>query len=299
MKAVKNEMAVKVPGVVLTPLRVYFQVAARVIPPAAVGVFTWLLANMPRKKLSARDHDFLRTGQRIDLHCEGAVLAGYSFGEGPLVLMVHGLQGSAANFHGMIPALVEAGYRVVAFDTLNHGDSPSGDAFSYNSIYHLEQIIAQLGDLHAIISHSAGCYLTMMALLNFPAGLTLRKNVYIAPYPDIATTLRTFTDYFWVPGSVYPQLKRWLEGIGRRPFDQQSMRDCLPRHRTPVMPQRLFIHDRDDRHIPLHHTEKLVPELENARLHVTEGLGHFKILKDKAVCEQIVAFLRAADPVPS
>ncbi|MFP5392883.1 MAG: alpha/beta fold hydrolase [Gammaproteobacteria bacterium] len=298
MKTARNEMVIKVPALVLAPLRLYFQVAARVLPAAAVGAFTWLLSHMPRKPLSQRDRDFLATAKRIDLPCDGAVLAGYSFGEGPLVLMVHGLQGSAANFHAMIPALVAAGYRVVAFDSVNHSNSPAGTAFSNNSIRHLRQVIAQLGELHAIISHSAGAYLTMMALLDCPPNASVRKCVYLAPYPDIGVTLRTFTDYFWVPARVMPQLRRWFEQIGQRPFEQQSMRDCLPRHRTPALPQRLFIHDRDDRHIPLHHTEQMLVGIEQARLHVTEGLGHFRILKDRAVLEQIVAFLGQSDGTP-
>lgn len=294
---VGNEMVIKLPALLLAPLRLYFQVAARVAPAAAAGAFIRLLSNVPRKKLSGRDRAFLGTAERIDLPCDGAVLAGYAFGQGPQVLLVHGLQGSAANFHAMAPALVQAGYRVVAFDSVNHGNSPAGTAFSHNSIRHLRQVIAHLGDLHAIVSHSAGAYLTMMALLDVPAGASVRKCVYLAPYPDIDVTLRTFTAYFRVPDSVLPRLRRWFEQIGQRPFERQSMRECLPRHRTPAQPELLFIHDRDDRHVPLHHSETMLAGMvgmEGTRLYVSEGLGHFRILKDPAVLEQIVAFLGRA-----
>lgn len=291
MKAAPNDMVVKLPLVLLAPLRLYFQVAARMAPGAAVGAFRWLLSHMPRKRLSARDQQFLRGGHRLDLDCGDAVLAGYSFGAGPTVLLVHGLQGSAANFRALAPALAAAGYRVVAFDSVSHGNSPAGSAFSRRSIEHLRQVLQYLGPLHAVISHSAGAYLTMLALLEPPAGCSVARCVYVAPYPDIATTLRTFTDYFRVPRTVEPQLRRWFEAIGGMPFDRQSMRHCLPRHRTPQVPECLFIHDAGDRHIPLECTRRTLAELEGGRLHVTTGLGHFRVLKDGGVIAHIVDFL--------
>jgi pimeloyl-ACP methyl ester carboxylesterase len=291
MKPVRRDVVVRLPLVVLVPLRAYFQLTARLAPGVAVGAFRWLLTHMPRKRLSARDQQFLRGGQRMDLDCGDAVLAGYSFGAGPTVLLVHGLQGSAADFRALAPALAAAGYRVVAFDSVSHGNSPAGVAFSRRSIEHVRQVMARLGPLHAVVSHSAGAYLSMLALLQPPPGCSVAKCVYVAPYPDIATTLRTFTDYFWVPRAVEPQLQRWFEDIGGLPFDQQSMRYCLPRHRTPQVPECLFIHDTDDRHIPLDCTRRTLAQLEGARLHVTTGLGHFRVLKEGGVIAHIVAFL--------
>jgi pimeloyl-ACP methyl ester carboxylesterase len=292
----RMEMVITVPGIILAPLRFYFQAASRVFPAAAVSAFKWLLSHMPRRALSSQERAFLDGATRLDFKCGDAVLAGYTFGTGPLVLLVHGLQGSAGNYRTLIPALVEQGFRVVAFDAINHGNSPGGVAFSNRTIRDLEQVIAQLDDLHAIVSHSAGTYLTMMALLNFPHKASLRKCVYIAPYPDIATTLRTFTDYFCVPRSVQPQLRRWFEEIGNLPFDEQAFHACLPRHRTPAPPEVLFLHDRDDRHIPFARTEEMLAMLPpGPRLAATDGLGHFKILKDEASIAAIVAFL-GADP---
>ena len=123
-----NAMVVRLPLVVLAPLRLYFQLAGR-IGPAAAGAFRWLLSHMPRRALSTREQAFLDGAQRTDFDCGDAVLPGYSVGAGPTVLPVHGLQGSAANFRALMPALAQAGYRAVAFDAVNHGNSPPGTAF--------------------------------------------------------------------------------------------------------------------------------------------------------------------------
>jgi len=293
MKAAANQpnaTVVKLPLIVLAPLRLYFQLAGRIAPQAAVGAFRWLLSHMPRRRLSAREQAFLDGTERLAFDCGDAVLAGYSIGAGPVVLLAHGLQGSAANFRALAPALALAGYRAVMFDAVNHGNSPPGTAFSGRSVQHLRCVIKKLGPLHAIVCHSAGAYLTMLALCE-PAA-SVEKCVYLAPYPDIATTLRTFADYLWVPRTMEPRLRRWFEDIGGMPFEQQSMRHCLPRHGTTRNPPCLFVHDTDDRHIPLDCTYATLRHLPHARLHVTSGLGHFHILKEPGVIAHIVEFLQ-------
>lgn len=293
LKPGKLDMVVQLPWPVLIPLRLYFQVAGKLHPPAAVAAFKGLMSRMPRKPLRSQDREFLQTAEPLEFACDDVVLAGYSFGQGPTVLLVHGLMGSAANFRGLIPELVDSGYRVVAVDLVNHGNSPSGVPFSNAALRHLGHVIRQLGELHGVVSHSAGTYLVYMTLSNLPASATLKKCVYLAPYPHIGITLRTFMDYFWVPQTAFPRLREWFEEIGGRPFDQQSFRACLPHHRTPEVPARLFVHDRDDHQIPLARTEEMLLGDTESELLVTQGLGHFKILKDPQVARRIVGFLDA------
>ena len=53
----------------------------------------------------------------------------------------------------------------------------------------------------------------------------------------------------------------------------------------------LFVHDEDDMHIPLVRTQEMLAGIDDAKLFVTQGLGHFKILKDRQVIDRIVTFL--------
>lgn len=282
---------VQLPPAVLAPLRAFFRVSARVWPTASIGVFKWLLSRMPKRPLRPAEQAFLGTAQRLDFRCGDIGLAGYAFGQGPTVLMIHGLLGSSANFHVMILALVARGYRVVAVDGLNHGNSPAGSIISDAPVKQIAEVMRQLGDLHAVVSHSAGTYVTMMALLEFPVGATLRKCVYLAPYPDLESSLSSFMDYFSMPERLAPPLRQWFGEIGGRPLEQQSFAACLPLHRTPHAPARLFIHDRDDQHAPVHRTQQFVAGDPSSELLLTQGLGHFKVLKDAQVIERVLAFL--------
>lgn len=69
-------------------------------------------------------------GSRIER--DGAQIWSASFGAGPAVILLHGGMGSAANFGYQVPALLEAGYRVIAVDSRGQGHSSwDGTAYSY------------------------------------------------------------------------------------------------------------------------------------------------------------------------
>lgn len=75
----------------------------------------------------------------------GALVWFASFGAGPAVLLLHGGMGNANNFGHQVPALIEAGYRVVVVDSRGHGRSSwDGGAFSYEQF---------AGDAFAVLDH--------------------------------------------------------------------------------------------------------------------------------------------------
>ena len=54
----------------------------------------------------------------------------------------------------------------------------------------------------------------------------------------------------------------------------------------------LIVHDRGDRDVPVAHAERLQHSWPDARLMLTEGLGHRRILRDPEVIAAAVDFLR-------
>jgi pimeloyl-ACP methyl ester carboxylesterase len=58
-----------------------------------------------------------------------------SWGQGPAALLLHGGMGNANNFGFQVPALLEAGFRVIVMDSRGHGRSIwNGGAFSYDAM---------------------------------------------------------------------------------------------------------------------------------------------------------------------
>jgi abhydrolase domain-containing protein 6 len=98
-----------------------------------------------------------------------------SHGEGPPVILVHGMAASLRQWDLLIPQLVEAGFSAHALDLQGHGDSAKPEEVEN---YHIEIFFDQFtkwidglgfnGTPFSIVSHSMGAYLSLLFALRFP-----------------------------------------------------------------------------------------------------------------------------------
>lgn len=78
---------------------------------------------------------------------DGAEIWYASYGDGPAVILLHGGLGNAGNWGYQVPALVDAGYRVIVIDSRGHGRSTRDDRpFSY---------VQMSDDVLAVMDHLA------------------------------------------------------------------------------------------------------------------------------------------------
>src|SRR6218665_4180633 len=81
----------------------------------------------------------------------------YTWGNGEkTVFLIHGWDGMALDFYKMIPALVSAGYRVIAMDGPAHGGSEGETSNTIDFKLTMEQFFRKHGVPYAIIGHSMG-----------------------------------------------------------------------------------------------------------------------------------------------
>jgi pimeloyl-ACP methyl ester carboxylesterase len=116
-----------------------------------------------------------------------AALRGESAGEGPPVVLCHGITATRRHvLHGS-KALARAGYEVVTYDARGHGESdpaPLGESYGYPELVaDLERVVAaQVGDGRFLLGgHSMGAHTAIAYALRHPervAGLALIGPVY-------------------------------------------------------------------------------------------------------------------------
>ncbi|MBL4802755.1 MAG: alpha/beta fold hydrolase [Emcibacter sp.] len=90
-------------------------------------------------------------------------------GQGPNLIIIHGLFGSASNFRTLAKQFGEF-YTVYSLDLRNHGASPHDDDVSFKA---MAMDVIEFMDKHdieqaAIMGHSLGGKVTMQIALNFP-----------------------------------------------------------------------------------------------------------------------------------
>jgi pimeloyl-ACP methyl ester carboxylesterase len=110
----------------------------------------------------------------------------FSGGQGPAVVMVHGMAASLFDWTALGAAVEHAGFRAIAPDLLGHGESPKPDdpeAYGLRDVYvafesWLESLA--LDGVH-LVGHSLGGYLSIRYTLRFPERvrtLTLINPLY-------------------------------------------------------------------------------------------------------------------------
>lgn len=108
-------------------------------------------------------------------------------GNGPPVILVHGIGGSLRQWDYLFPELVSQKYEVYALDLLGHGESAK--PANASSGYHIDALYAHLAnwisrlDLHTapiLVGHAMGAYLTLTYAMRNPG--KIRGMVLASPY---------------------------------------------------------------------------------------------------------------------
>lgn len=114
---------------------------------------------------------------RKRLHVAGDV------GEGPVVVLVHGIASSSVTFQNLVP-LLEGRHRVISIDLLGHGGSPSPRRLNYTVEQHVDWLYRTIRSLrirgdYTIVGHSLGALIVSRYARFHPA--RLNQVVLVSP----------------------------------------------------------------------------------------------------------------------
>lgn len=233
----------------------------------------------------AREALLLSRADKIELEYAGQPLAAYSWGEGPAVLLVHGWNGRAGQMGPIAKALVAQGYRAVAFDAPAHGRTP-GKSTNIFRIAEAMRIVADAaGPLHGVVAHSIGVAATIAALGD---GLRSESVIGIAPPSGVDSLLEKYQKLFALPNGVVSRLQARLdEHLGANFRERLSASTVTRSNPVPA----LIIHDREDPYVPWQEGRSIADGWRGARLQLTDGLGHTRILRNRDVIADILDFI--------
>ncbi len=267
----------------LWAIRTAFRTVGAVAPAVAARWAETLFCTPPRRRDG--DEAFLATGSRFTLASQGQQLAGWQWGSGPAVVLVHGWGSRASRLSGLAAALLEAGFRVVAYDAPAHGESTGRFASLPEFARALGDVADAVGPLHGLVGHSLGGAAVVMAMQH---GLRARRVVLIAPPADVRVFSDLFARALAISPAVQQTMHRNLERRLRIVWDDLH----IPSVVRKLPPAALVIHDRDDVDVPFAHGEEIAGAWEGSTLESTSGLGHRGLLRDPAVIGRTVEFLR-------
>ena len=216
-------------------------------------------------------------------------VAVYTWGKGDKkALVVHGWSGRATQMFKIIEALLQQGYKVVSFDAPAHGKSTGNKTMMPEFIKSIETVAETYGPFDVAIGHSMGG----IALLNVQGNRPLFKKLVIIGAPDsIFNIFNNFVKLLELKPIVAKKLIAVFEKItGKSIFDFHGSAQTK-KIKEPV----LIVHDEDDKEVPVTDALNNYKQLKNGQMLKTKGLGHSRVLKNKAVVDEMINFIRKTD----
>ncbi|MEU8760525.1 alpha/beta hydrolase [Streptomyces sp. NPDC048659] len=271
--------------------------------PTGRAVFHFFVRPLARVRLKPAEEPLMATArvERIPLSGAGVgpgketVVYAWGDGERP-VLLIHGWTSRASRLHALVEALLARGYSPVAFDTPGSGEAAgrSSNILEYREI--IRRLHTRHGDFEAVVAHSFGVAAALFALRD---GVRTKRLVGISGVGSFALLTASF---------------RGMTGFGERAL--RVMRRHVERVLAPEEPgvwghfdaswrpedlgaPLLLLHDEADTLVPLAHAHAIrAAHGDRARLVVTQGLGHARILTDPQIVAQVVEFVAAPVAAP-
>lgn len=272
-------------------LRLGFRTLSVLAPGIAARIGARLWFAIPRPRINEEAMRFLDTGTRFDVDVDGTRVAAWRWGEGPIVLLMHGWGGYGAQLRSFVEPLVRAGHRVIIYDAPSHGASDAGrlgprHATLFDFADTAIAISRDAGDIAGVIAHSGGCAAAAWGLTK-SASWRPRRMVFIAPFGRPARYMHLFQRELGLTDRAMRRFRQMTEHQFNFRWADLEVPEIAARVQTPPL---LVIHDKDDRETSWKDGAEIAAAWPGATLEFTTGLGHNRILRDPAVVASAVRF---------
>jgi pimeloyl-ACP methyl ester carboxylesterase len=231
-------------------------------------------------------------GEPFEVSWQHGTVRGQTWGQGPVVYLVHGWGGASHQFAALVDPLRQAGYTVVAFDAPSHGSSDPGEwgPTSTTGVEFgkaLDAVFMKFGRGEAVIAHSMGGLSTLLAMSHGWFGTN--RLVFVAPMAGYAEAMDVFQSML----GFGPRIRRRVDmrtwrrvGLNDDEFDVRNLWSRLDER-----PAALIVQDDTDPQAPYAESRALAEDI-GAEFMTTTGLGHNRVLADRQVARRIVEFLQ-------
>ena len=277
-------------------MRRFFSIAGNIAPNTTIRILVKLLYT-PRKRSLKPAHveclkqattfkfevdEFRNPDKKLKLTC-------YSWGKGSkTVLLVHGWDARAVDFYKMIPALVVAGYRVIAFDGPGHGSSEGerSNLVDFKEFMY-KMIKKKIGAPYAIIGHSMGGGAATYLLMDYD--IRVKRLITIA----IPTVSKRFFDNMFAMMKVPDKMQRTFYKSMEEEFGEPIEKYNMIERKDPIKADNiLMIYDEEDEVVPVKDVRDFLASSSIIQSVNVKGVGHYSIIRNKQVIDTVIKFLK-------
>jgi esterase/lipase len=233
--------------------------------------------------------------EKINFSFEGEILAGYSWGTGKTVLLVHGWGSRASHMALLGRFLAKAGFRAIVYDAPAHSSTTHPLKKTASNLFEYCRAISavsnSIGPIFAIIGHSFGAACAAFTVRGISAfsefKISADKLILISTPPKLADVYRSFCRRDIIGEEGLDILKNTLENEFLFSSEDYTMQAAL----KDISADILLIHDNKDEEFPVSDIYALQNTIPQIKVFITDGSGHQKIIGNRLMMARVKEYL--------
>ncbi len=183
-----------------------------------------LFTTPPKPIIRPKEKAFLDTAEQVEQLRGGRAIMEYHWGDttAPYVLLSYGWGYNAGRWRYFVPRLVEAGYRVIAYDPPGHGLAKRGQLHFVDNVNIIRSIIEANGQPAILIAHSFGGACSVQSMDFLPQALHPKRMVIMGAFSNAQRSVfASFRQALGLSDRVYQAYEKKITseaGDQMRPF---------------------------------------------------------------------------------
>jgi len=263
----------------------FFRGLDLVFPSISAKLVYNVMSNPRVRKSRDIEEKVLNTSRKERVKFKNFNIQMYRWGdiENKIVLLIHGWEGQAGNFGGLVDLLLQKNYQVIAFDAPSHGKSSNGKT---NMLEFAEFVSFMLKEYRpeAIISHSLGSVTTVVAL-DGNKDIPIKHWFLVTTPHSMKDKIKDVSDFLGVTDRTINRLVKMIEKDAGESIDRLNMSDYCGG--LTNVSEATIVHSKEDKVLSIDLARKVHRDFPQSKLIELDELGHYTILWSEELKEII------------
>lgn len=269
-------------------VRQYHRSLSVISPKLAANSAFELFKKVRIKKLRDQEKPFYGEANESKIVFEDEVIHSYEFGdsENDIVVLVHGWDSNSGSMYKFVEPLLKKNKYVLSFNLPAHAfhSSSKTNIFEAKETFKKFMTTIPQGRKVSIISHSFGSAVVGYGLSELD--IKIDTLAYLTTPDKINDIFLDYKNMIGLNEKAFHILCKKASAIVREDLDQLSISKKLVNAHFNHL--HLF-HDPNDKVLPYKNSAQISSTIENSTLHTLSKMGHYKMLWNTDLINQVLA----------
>jgi pimeloyl-ACP methyl ester carboxylesterase len=257
-------------------MKIMIQILQLFSPKLVSRIAYKYLSNPRIRKLRDSEESILSKAHTEDIEYKKFKIYKYQWGKEnkKTALLIHGWEGRAGNFAGIIDDLIQNKYQVVAYDAPAHGKSSIKKTSMFEFAEFLESEFTNIMP-QVIISHSFGSVNAATIFRNNPEFNLDLWIMVTTPY-NFMSRVNEISDYFGIKSKAKNELIKLIQNDTNEDINHLNMASYC--QELSNVKKAIIVHSKTDKVLPIEGAREVTRAFKRSSLIELDNLGHYNIL---------------------